>query len=241
MLKQSLTLSLVVYLCAVVFMCRSISILLCGLKYEGIASSWKAAVSRGEQCSSVSPLQEVSSSALGSKSGRVDTWLPNHCKAVAPPLVAGGHSAMGLVTFGGLCDVPVGFGSAPLCQTCLCAGRAGSYSMTPIYSFCSASCEHPPCHRYGTNWLSFPPGLVLFWHSQPGSFLLEGCWLTPLILTPPLDPAHVGVGRWSVCNCHHHPPHPGDKDLAVLSGVVCQASLQHPLQPIPEISDMGLT
>lgn len=109
----------------------------------------------------------------------------------------------------GLCDFPVGFGSVPVCQICPCVGKAWSYSTAPFYSFCSASCELPPCHGYGVNWISFSLGLVFFWHSQPASFLLEGSLL--ILTTPQLDPAHVGVGRWSVCNGHYHPPHPGDR------------------------------
>lgn len=151
MLKQSLTLSLVVYLCAVVFICHSISILLCGLKYEGIASPWKAAVSRGGQHSSLSALQQVSS-ALGSKSEGLAP-LQNHCKAVAPPLVARGHPAMGLVTFGGLRDFPVGFGSALLCQTCLCVGKRG---VTPWHLFTVSAQQVRSFHPIITmNWLSF--------------------------------------------------------------------------------------
>lgn len=44
----------------------------------------------------------------------------------------------------------------------LCVGRAGSYSMAPIYYFCTESCELTLCHHYSMNCLSFLLGLVCF-------------------------------------------------------------------------------
>lgn len=88
--------------------------------------------------------------------------------------------------------------------------------------FLHRSCELTPCHHYNTNYLSFLLGLVC---CGGQTLFLEGSWLVCLILTPTPHPAPVGVGRWSVCKCPHHPLHPGNKDLAVLYGAACWTSL----------------
>lgn len=67
---------------------------------------------------------------------------------------------MGLMIFGGRSVFPICSGSALLCWSCLCVGRAGSYSMAPIYCFCTESCELTPCLHYSMTCLSFSLGVV---------------------------------------------------------------------------------
>lgn len=79
---------------------------------------------------------------------------------MAAPIVDRGHCVMGLMVFGRLSVFPICSGSALLHWSCLCVGRAGSYSMAPIYCFCTESCELTPCLHYSMTCLSFSLGVV---------------------------------------------------------------------------------